>query len=353
MGNNSYNSFDWRSYIKNYPDLKEAGINDCEKAWGHYQKFGKHEGRVYDKIIDTQTYTTFYKNCSDTILDFSQTIDVNINGNMVKMYSSTPCISKYLDNYILNVRYVNYILKEYDPCYTYSVNKCLIMDSSFNIISSFFHEYNFTQDLIKHKGLEDIKLFNDNGTFYYIGNIFKHKKSYITSEIIELNKEENSLYQFKFKENKLHTTFNENKNWEKNWCFVKYNEKVCLVYDWYPIKVCNIDYNTNSVSILKEIKSPNLFENIRGSTNGCQFGDEIWFIAHVNKKGDYFHLFIVFDLDMNLKRYSDFFKFENKEIEFCLGLIMEESKIIISYSTNDNTSKLMVIKNLKLKFHII
>ena len=341
----SYSSFDWRSYLKNYPDLKEAGINDCEKAWSHYQRFGKNEGRVYDEIICVKRYTTFYKNCSELILDFSETIDYTINGQIVKMYSSTPFIAKYDENYILNVRYVNYIIKEYDPSYTYSINKCLVMDSNFNVISSFFHEYDFVVDSIKHKGLEDIKLFNDNGVFYYIGNIFKHKKSHITSDKLE--------FPFKFKERKFQTTFNDNKSWEKNWCFVKYQESVCVVYDWYPIKVCSMDYDKKNISIVKQINSPNLFESVRGSTNGCVFNDEIWFIAHVNKKGDYFHLFVVFDIDMNLKRYSEFFKFENCLVEFCLGLIMEENRIIISYSTNDNTSKIMIIKHIGVKFNII
>lgn len=339
---NVYNSFDWRNYILNYPDLKQAGIDNCEKAWAHYQKYGKYEGRTFTEIIKTDKtdiYQTLYKNCSLFILDFSETIEYPLQQNKkIKMYSSTPCIIKHNSNYILNVRYVNYIIKEYDPHYTYSVNKCIIMDSSFNILSSYFHHYNFNNDEEKHKGLEDIKLFNDNEKLYYIGNIFRYKKSNITIDSIDSTA-------IQFKEKRYKTTFNQNKSWEKNWCFVKYNDDVCVVYNWFPIKVCKIDQESKEISILKEIKAPSLFENVRGSTNGVIYNDEIWFITHTNNKGDYYHLFVVFDCFMNFKRYSNFFKFENYKVEFCLGFLIEQSRVLISYSTNDSSSKVMVLKN--------
>ena len=50
---------------------------------------------------------------------------------------------------------------------------------------------------------------------------------------------------------------------------------------------------------------------------------------------------------MNLKKHSDFFKFENFRVEFCLGLIVKENKFIVTYSTNDNTSKIMIIPNIE------
>jgi hypothetical protein len=335
------------NYIENYPDLKEAGINSCEKAWNHYQAFGKRENRQFKiKIMNSPSskYSIFYKNCSDFVLDFSQTIDYTINGQLVKLYSSTPCIMEYLGGYILNVRYVNYIIKEYDPVCTYSMNKHILLDTNFVKKEEYFHEYKFNlNSTVKHNGFEDIKLFNHNGKIYFNGCIFKNKKSYVIMDKV--------TFPFKFKENIVETNFNKNISWEKNWCFVKYKEDVCIIYDWFPIKLCKI--NGNTISIIKEIKCPSLFENVRGSTNGYTFKDEIWFIAHVNKKGDYYHLFVVFDLELNLKRYSNYFKFENQIVEFCLGLIVEEDRIIISYSTNDNTSKLMFIKrdSLKLDFN--
>jgi hypothetical protein len=148
----------------------------------------------------------------------------------------------------------------------------------------------------------------------------------------------------------MQTTFNGNTSWEKNWSIVKYDSKLCVVYSWYPVKICAI--SNSSISVIKETESPSFFENVRGSTNGVIHNGEIWFVAHVNKKGEYFHIFIVFDLGMELKRYSDFFKFENESIEFCLGLVINKS-FILSYSTNDCTSKLMILDSLPVAFHCV
>jgi hypothetical protein len=41
------NNFDWQTYIRNYEDLQNAGINTRKKAWHHWINHGKLEGRIY------------------------------------------------------------------------------------------------------------------------------------------------------------------------------------------------------------------------------------------------------------------------------------------------------------------
>ena len=45
-------TFDWKTYISNYKDLQEAGIDTREKAYYHWIVYGKKEGRVYCKIYN-------------------------------------------------------------------------------------------------------------------------------------------------------------------------------------------------------------------------------------------------------------------------------------------------------------
>jgi hypothetical protein len=88
-----------------------------------------------------------------------------------------------------------------------------------------------------------------------------------------------------------------------------------------------------------------LFENIRGSTCGFTFNDEIWFICHLVSYENprcYYHVFVTFDLDMNLKKYSAPFCFEGQPIEYCVGLIVENDRVIISYSIWDNKTKIAI-----------
>jgi hypothetical protein len=42
--------FDWRTYVGNYKDLREAGIDTKEKAVEHWLKIGRKEGRTYKEI---------------------------------------------------------------------------------------------------------------------------------------------------------------------------------------------------------------------------------------------------------------------------------------------------------------
>jgi len=324
------NTFDWKQYIANYQDLRDAGINDLKPAWNHYNRFGKLEGRTYGK----KNNLVLYKNYNSVVIDFSNKTTKNINGEDIKFISSTPAIVELNNEYIINIRYVTYINENYDPDHSYSLNKIVKLDKTFVVKKEYFFDYNF-KNKYKYNGLEDIKLFNDNGILHYIGCIFHDNKACITSD----------LFNNKYNLNIIKTNFDNHDQWEKNWCHFKNGEKLNLIYKWHPLTVCEI--NNNKLDILKEIETPSFFGNLRGSTNGITYNDSIWFIAHLNEKGDYYHIILVFDLDMNLKKHSDFFKFEDFRVEFCLGLVLEENKGIISYSTNDNTSKIMIIPNIE------
>jgi len=324
------NTFDWKQYLANYKDLRDAGINNLDAALDHYRRFGSREGRTYEK----KDHLVLYKNYNSVVIDFSNKTTKKINGEDTTFYSSTPAIVELGDEYIVNIRYVNYIKDIYDPDHTYSLNKILKLDKTFVVKKEYFFDSNF-KDKYKHNGLEDIKLFNDNGVLYYIGCIFHNKKACITS----------NLFNNKYDLNIIKTNFDNRDQWEKNWCHFKNGDKLNLIYKWYPLTVCEI--NENKLDILQQIEVPSFFEDLRGSTNGVTYNNSIWFIAHVNKKGNYFHIILVFDLDMNLKKHSEFFKFEDFRVEFCLGLIVKENKFIVSYSTNDNTSKIMIIPNIE------
>jgi hypothetical protein len=334
----SYISFNHIQYLKNYPDLKQAGIETCEQAWNHYLRFGKLEGRICNPIISLNKKVVFYKSENSFVIDFSNVIQKSISKQSITMYSSTPTILKVKDGYILNVRYVNYIIKKYDPEYSYSLNKYILLDNSFNKKKEYFFDYDFSKDLLKHKGLEDIKLFELNGIIYYTGNIFRNKKSCITFGPFNEN------YQI----NVINTKFNNNTAWEKNWALFNNHSIIGVVYKWNPLTVCEI--KQNELLMVKEIEMPELFQYIRGSTNGFTFNNEIWFVTHINQNGEYFHLFVVFDLSMVPKRYSELFKFENCTVEFCLGLVLEPERIILSYSTMDSTSKILILEKLGVPF---
>jgi hypothetical protein len=88
---------------------------------------------------------------------------------------------------------------------------------------------------------------------------------------------------------------------------------------------------------------PRLFSHARGSTCGFKFGNELWFVLHMvsyEEPRHYYHFIAVFDASMNLLRYSAPFTFKGEPIEYCLGLIVEENRVLITYSCWDRTTQL-------------
>ncbi len=56
----------------------------------------------------------------------------------------------------------------------------------------------------------------------------------------------------------------------------------------------------------------------------------------------YQHFFAVFDLEMNLIRYSELFKLGDNPVELCTSLILKENECILSYSVLDTLPKISV-----------
>jgi len=60
--------FDWKFYINKYEDLRKAGINTMEKAWDHYEKYGRGEGRTSEEF-DWKFYINKYEDLRNNGID--------------------------------------------------------------------------------------------------------------------------------------------------------------------------------------------------------------------------------------------------------------------------------------------
>ena len=59
--------FDWETYINNYEDLRNAGINIYESALNHWINHGEKEGRTYMPInFDWETYISNYEDLKNS-----------------------------------------------------------------------------------------------------------------------------------------------------------------------------------------------------------------------------------------------------------------------------------------------
>lgn len=120
-----------------------------------------------------------------------------------------------------------------------------------------------------------------------------------------------------------------------------------IIYSWSPITVGKIV--DELLVFTEEIQTPmpNFFKHFRGSSHGEIYGNnEILFVTHLvylSNPRIYYHCFVTLDAStLQVKRYSYPFKLSEKNVEYCIGLIVEQDKIILSYSVHDSSTYIAI-----------
>uniref|UniRef100_A0A6C0B1S9 Glycosyltransferase 2-like domain-containing protein n=1 Tax=viral metagenome TaxID=1070528 RepID=A0A6C0B1S9_9ZZZZ len=286
----------------------------------------------------------FYKDIlkSDKKINIGISMHYLLNDEHIHFNSSSSCIihNKNKDGYIMNMRLVNYNIDEkgfYHDCdkHIITVNKYLELDSNFKIITEKIIDVDYVDR--RYVGIEDIRI-NMNSTnedLQFIGTGY-HKNNTIG---IVVGKYEPFLQNNSLKPIEIKPSF-ANTECEKNWVYVN-NSNQEIVYGWYPLKLCTIDVSSQLLNIIRTVNTPKIFKYIRGSTNGFFYKNEYWFIGHIvsyEQPRHYYHIFSVFDENMNILRYSAPFKFTSTCIEYCLGLIVEDDRVLCTFSEWDRTT---------------
>jgi len=301
-------------------------------------------------------------------INLDNSIDIDLNGIKTKFNSSSSSIIKNPDpsknTYLMNVRYVNYYITDqgrYMNCEKYiaTSNKYIELDASFNILSEKLFDLGF--DNRQYVGVEDIRIFYDVDTskLRFIGTgLHRNNKIGVVSGDYNI---ENNLLEYK----EIISSFS-NSDCEKNWVFVNYKNSNHVIYNWYPLNICKINKDTNQLEEIEKKEMPHIFSRARGSTCGFNYRyfkplngnndnndnisiqqeeTEIWFVVHIvsyEQPRHYYHMLVVFDEQLNLLRYSAPFKFEDDCIEYCLGIVVEENRVLITYSNWDRTTRIGV-----------
>jgi len=302
------------------------------------------------KIIHNSNVHTILH--STNTINLSKKLIKNINNENHLFFSGTPTIIELPNNeFLVNLRWSNYKLDNNGLLIRYNnvkYNNIKNLNSRFKVNNLFqsigneiFLNENFTigPDMM---GIEDIRIFNFNDTYYYNATIFDSKRlvQSTTSQIYPIDDTIYNIERFII----MPTHYDTKKLIipEKNWSFVKYNNELCIIYSWFPLQIGKIDYTTNQLKLIETKKMANFFKHTRGSTSGYIKNSEIWFVVHKAQNKNYLHFFVIFDLQMKLLRYSQSFKFKNSKVEFCLGLIVQDNQVILSYSIMDTQSFISV-----------
>jgi len=317
-----------------------------------------------DNNINTNLFQNmkFYKDvlAPKHVYVFDNKLSIEINGEKTGFNSSSSCLIKKDDTYLMNIRYVNYYITEngsYINCEKniITANKFVELDKDFKVIGVKCFDIDF--DGRQYIGVEDVKIFNDVGTkdLLFIGTGL-HKNNFLGV----VSGKYNSVNSNKLIPNDIKQTFN-NTQCEKNWVFVDYNNSTHVVYKWHPLQICKINETENTIEIVKNITMPKIFSHVRGSSCGFKYTKqmannngnisityeetEIWFVTHLvsyESPRHYYHMIAVFDENMQLLRYSAPFKFEGEPIEYCLSVVVDDDSVLLNYSVWDRTTKIGV-----------
>ena len=305
------------------------------------------DGSIINNVLSNMKYYK-YVLTPKTVTDFSFSMDCMVGEKQVKLHSSSTALLKKVDGtgYLMNLRMVNYRIERnsgyYLDCGDHIItnNKYLETDNDFNVTFEKVFDVEFENK--RYLGVEDVRIFysdEDESKLVYIGTS-QHKNEKIGMLIGDYDPHNTSV----LKKQEVVPAWD---SWcEKNWAYFKYQGETRLVYKWHPLEVGKIDKETNVMSIVNTItNTPKIFSHTRGSTCGFAFKDEIWFVLHLvsyESPRHYYHIFAVFDKEMNFLRHSAPFKFQGEPIEYCLGLVVEEERVICTFSEWDGSSKLVV-----------
>jgi len=324
-----------------------------------------NNSKDYNEITNLLSNLKFYKYILKPInkVDLTSNIIVQVNNELTTFNSSSCCIIKNPDpnknTYFMNMRYVNYFI---DTCGNYlncdnhiiTVNKFIELDKEFNVLSSKIFKLNYVNR--RYVGIEDVRIIYDeyNKSLKYIGTGYHNN-----DKIGVVTGEYNPFTEVILKASELTQTF-QSTECEKNWVYVPLNDtgELHVIYGWNPLHICKINEKTDELISVEKKRMPKIFSNARGSTCGFKYikntnldtnnikinfeaNYEIWFVVHIvsyETPRHYYHIIVVFDEDMNLLRHSAPIKFSDNCIEYCLGIVVEDNRIIMTYSTMDRTS---------------
>jgi len=324
----------WLKIFNINKELVEV-FNNCGESW------------IINNILSNMK---FYKDIlkQKNMIELSSSETHFIQNKYRKLNSSSSCIlpNPTGEGYIMNMRYVNYFIKEngyYSNCddYIITINKYLELDKNFCITSEkrFFIE----DEDRRYLGIEDVRFYpNDKNPelLDFVGTGY-HKDDSIGVVKGSYNLGSKVLYG-----NEIKPSFIKS-DCEKNWVNVFYKNENHFIYKWSPLQIGKVNEETNKLDLVESRDNmPRIFSHARGSTCGFTFGNQIWFILHIvsyEQPRHYYHMFAVFDLDMNLQKYSAPFKFEGVDpIEYCVGIMVEDDRVIVPYSTWDRSTKLAI-----------
>lgn len=270
--------------------------------------------------------------------------------------TSNSCVFKGGDGrYFVNCRIVNYKLDREHPNnfilpsgvdYFQSSNVLLEFAPTFdNVLNE--KVFGNDDDRGPVRGLEDVRVMmdNDGERFHYIASMFHENRMVMSHGSYDATLD-------RIVRAPIESPYN--RPVEKNWCMFSSQGHVRFVYRWNPLEIGKVNGSTFEIVFRRQYES-HILRHIKGSS--CGVYDDItrctWFLVHFHTENEfrqYYHMFILLDPETySIRKVSSPFTFEMDRIEFAMGLVVEASRVVISYTVFDETARVIVLDRQELE----
>lgn len=312
-------------------------------------------GKDYHKGNVLSNYRFYVKKLKDmpgaADIEFCGKAEKTIMGRPDSFVSSSPCIIPNGEGYMMNVRYVNYMIRP-DGGYDFkhgdgkitTLNLVYWLTKDLKVIKTKWMDQ-VQDESLRYQGVEDVKVFRHADELLFLGTVENPANGRVAV----------GHGTYDYTKDRLHSAAWPSPNdrgCEKNWCYFHTADgDLRLIYDWSPLTIA--EPAGDHIKILtKDEAVPPVFRDVRGSSNGClttgpDGSQEIWFLCHLvqySTPRHYYHLIVVLDAKtLKFKRNSILFKFHSDCIEYSLGFIVEPERLLFSYSRMDRTSAVLTL----------
>jgi len=323
-----------------------------KKPVNHY-KYLELLGRNIHKNVLLNNYRFYVLRLCDVGSQhiFDDMLELEIGGRKDTFTSSTPSLLSLGNNgYFMNVRYVNYKIRQSDGGYDFRHNdgkittlqKGVWLSKDLRILKEHMMS-NVANVELQYQGVEDVKVIaleDDCDTWMFSGTM-EAENGRLAIGVGTYDLEKNRLLPRAFISPFRRVC-------EKNWCFFHSHDGLRVVYEWFPLTIGVPDLEKGGLTRLQASDHvPAFFKDLRGSSNGFVWGDEIWFLCHFVEHSTprhYYHILVCLDRRaFHYVRHSIPFTFGGAAIEFSLGLVIDSEQLLLSYSSFDRTSRLLSV----------
>lgn len=343
--------FKYEKTILNYyiqPHKEQECIDELLSYYNRYNGGGVYENlQHYVKPIKSEIRRLPFKDVGD----FKAT--------------STSILKRSENEYLLNVRYVNYRIQPDGSYLMYrdgvlsrdhavrTRNFSLLTDKNFNALSPMEEmkpDFPSLRD-VHIQGVEDVRIFTDtDGTLRWIGTSMEYSYDGNIKQVTgRYNLVKNSL------SDGISLKTQHDSSCEKNWIPLGDNK---FIYGWHPFSIGEIDTETNTLKITKKQTTPRFFQHMRGSSNIIKHTDGFYYtMTHVvmyMQPRKYYHQLVRINPDSwHVVAMTNPFYFIRNHIEYTLGIEIRDGNLYTIVSQNDSDPVLVTIEWNKLQFRSV